>query len=257
MKRFGLLVGVVVLPLGLMTYACDDTQTTGSGGATSGSTTAKSTTGAMVTTSTKASSSSGTPDCTGLGEGFGDPCGPCLETNCCAELVVDGGTGMDPDLVACAQASCDAECFPPPTAPFPIECTVPTPSPSVGACVTLDAKNTCNPVTNEGCTAAGAACDGNGDGFECFPDMNTHAICDMCGSASSDGNYCQPGMTCVAQCAKYCCDDGDCGTGKCTKTIDSMPIFPTATGLGICEDTMTTTTTAATTVAASSSSTGP
>lgn len=243
MKRFGLFVGVVVLPLGLMTYACDDT-VTGTGGATSGSTTAKTTTGSMVTTSTKASSSSGTPDCTGLGDFAGDPCGPCLEANCCAELAAAADPSTDPDLGACADASCNAECFPPPPEPV---CGLTIPA-GAGACVTINATDKCNPITNEGCnTAMGEACDVNADGFECYPAPNDKLLCEACGT---DEGFCAGGMTCVGKCAAYCCSDADCGTGTCTKGGFANP------NVGFCEATMTTTTTTATT-AASSSSTGP
>lgn len=261
MKRIGLVVvGMLAVPFVLMTYACDD-GATGTGGAGASGTTKASTTGNTVTV-TKASSSSGVADCTGLGEGFDPACGTCLETSCCAELAIDGGVGRDPDLIECAQTNCDAECFPPPTPPFPIECTVPTPNPSMGSCVTLGGGNACNPITQEGCTGAGASCDVGQNGFQCYADGNTHALCEGCGDGASDGLYCQPGMTCVAQCARYCCDDADCGMGTCTKTINGMAIFPTATGLGVCQEGAMTTTSSTTTASssstgASSSSTGP
>lgn len=236
MKRFGLLVGVVVLPLGLMTYACDDTST-GTGGATSGSTTGKTTTtGSMTTTSSKASTTSGGMDCTGLGDFAGDPCGPCLEASCCPELFAATDPSTDPDLGACAQTNCDAECFPPDPEPV---CGLTIPA-GAGSCVTINATDTCNPITNEGCnTAMGEACDVNADGFECYPAPNDKLLCEVCGA--NDG-FCAGGMTCVGKCAAYCCSDADCGTGTCTKGGFPNP------NVGFCE---------AATGTTSSSSTGP
>ncbi|MEZ4301708.1 MAG: hypothetical protein R3B70_42630, partial [Polyangiaceae bacterium] len=101
-------------------------------------------------------------------------------------------------------------------------------SPSAGSCVVVGGANECNPVTNEGCdTAAGEACDVSADGFVCYPDGNTQSLCDECGVTGSD--YCLGGMTCVGKCAKFCCDDGDCGTGTCTKGGFADP------AVGFCE----------------------
>lgn len=76
----------------------------------------------------------------------------------------------------------------------------------------------CNPVTNDGCdSAAGEACDATADGFVCFPAPNDVALCGEC--SNSAGPFCEAGSTCVGaegtQCVKYCCDDGDCGSGVC------------------------------------------
>lgn len=261
MKRAGfVIVGMMAVPFALMTYACDDGATGTGGAGTTGSTT-KATTGNSVTVTKASSTSSGEPDCTGIISG---DCGACLETSCCAELAEDGGAGTDPAFIACAQMSCNDECFP---TPFPIQCTVPTPSPSMGTCVTIGGGNTCNPITQEGCSGAGAACDIGQNGFQCYPDGNTHALCESCGDAAADGNYCQPGLACVSKCARYCCDDSDCGTGTCTKVDGSAPLFATAPGLGLCQEGTMTSTTSSTAVSSSastgssssdsSSSTGP
>jgi hypothetical protein len=78
----------------------------------------------------------------------------------------------------------------------------------------------CNPVTNQGCNAANMeACDSDGaGGFTCFAGTMGVAICQMCDE--NMGPFCSPGMTCVnAECAQYCCNDGDCGsTGTCDMT---------------------------------------
>jgi hypothetical protein len=56
-------------------------------------------------------------------------------------------------------------------------------------------------------------------------------VCEGC--TSQDGS-CGPGLVCItttslgespnpwtyqSQCAHYCCDDGDCGSGTCDKTV--------------------------------------
>jgi hypothetical protein len=57
----------------------------------------------------------------------------------------------------------------------------------------------------------GEACDYGMNGFECYPAPNDQMICEACGDA--DG-YCAGGLTCAGQCAKFCCDDGDCSAGN-------------------------------------------
>ncbi len=167
----------------------------------------------------------GAPSCSG---GALDPaCDECLLASCCGEygaceadsICIDCITGSeDPacadnaaaaDLVGCAQASCDAECFGGGPA-AESDCEAPAVSPSAGSCV--DAASPCNPVTNAGCdAAAGEACDFGADGFECYPAPNTLMLCEDC---TAGDNFCSGGMTCGgATCAKFCCDDGDCSAG--------------------------------------------
>jgi hypothetical protein len=88
----------------------------------------------------------------------------------------------------------------------------------------------CNPVTNEGCdTAMGEACDYTGAGFTCFPPPNNTPVCDACDIDM--GPFCAPGERCLSDggCARYCCDDGDCGTGRCDKFQLFIP-----QGVGVC-----------------------
>ncbi len=76
----------------------------------------------------------------------------------------------------------------------------------------------CNPVTNEGCDTAGnEACDVDTQhhSFRCYGPPNPNALCASCGDAHG---WCQPTLTCLwnlvseqGRCAKFCCDDGDCG----------------------------------------------
>ena len=132
---------------------------------------------------------------------------------------------------------------------------MPAPSPSGGSCVTVivpdagaadaGAGIACNPVTNAGCQA-GEECDydidsmGNTIGFGCYPPPNPTMVCQKCDL--NNNITCAGGLTCFAYdmagdsvCAKYCCTDADCGTGKCT-TKDSTGSFfgPVAPNLGVC-----------------------
>jgi hypothetical protein len=157
-------------------------------------------------------------------------CGTCSEGSCCAELAACNGidgcvdclgdntlcTADNQDaataVIDCAQTNCMAECFPPPPPPPDATCSVP--AGAKGSCVTLSADVACNPVTNAPCTAL-QACDVNGPGaFKCYDPPNDRDLCQTCGQA--DG-FCKGGQGCVGVCAKYCCDDTECGAGKCDK----------------------------------------
>jgi hypothetical protein len=210
----------------------DDTGTSGAtGGAGGEGGSGGATTSATVTTNVAATTSTGMTTCDG--SDFEAACGSCLEASCCAELAESGGDPADPALVDCALASCEVECFPPPEPPpFALECTVPAEASSAGSCVAIDATNTCNPVTNEGCnTDAGEACDLGQNGFECFPDGNTQDLCTDCGSTVG---YCKAGLTCFNECARFCCTDDDCGTGQCLKEFDGAALYEVAPSLGVC-----------------------
>jgi len=97
----------------------------------------------------------------------------------------------------------------------------------------------CNPVTNAGCKT-GEACDASKDNkFVCFPAPNDSGLCVACDNES--GPFCQGGYGCSASngCAKYCCDDGDCGSGKCVKEGQDGPLWG-GIGVGVCLDAMNT-----------------
>jgi hypothetical protein len=148
-----------------------------------------------------------------------DPCNDCLMTKCCTKLAACAQdqscwsciTETDSGMLSCAVSACAVACAPSPPS--------------------------CNPVTNAGC-AAGAACDYADDAnkkvtFGCFapPPQNTAAICAACDDQTT---ACAGGSTClVAQgattgaCAKFCCDDGDCGSGVCQQGA-------TLFGVGVC-----------------------
>jgi hypothetical protein len=133
-------------------------------------------------------------------------------------------------IVACTKSKCDAQCkaaAPPPPPPKPA-CDAAVTAPSKGSCVALGQKVTCNPVTNAGCDAAkGEACDVGPNGFQCYPGPNAVSLCGECGA---DKGFCAGGLYCLGKCAKYCCEDKDCGTGKCDTKFSSDPAVP----LGVC-----------------------
>jgi hypothetical protein len=95
--------------------------------------------------------------------------------------------------------------------------------------------SSCNPVTNAGCdTAAGEACDlDTGNIYNCFPAPNTGTLCTTC--SYNSGPFCEGTTHCIdtnssgdnGQCARFCCNDGDCGGGTCDMT--TLP-----GGAGVC-----------------------
>jgi hypothetical protein len=173
------------------------------------------------------------PVCTGILQS--SSCADCLVSSCCAELsacnddsvmmCLDCATGVTTGaactttqptagllgaLYACLNTTCAAAC----PAPLGAACDAPATSPSSGFCYTGTG---CNPVSNATC-AAGASCDSTMSGFQCYapPPANTAAACAVCDSMN--GPECLPGSTCLdGLCFKYCCDDGDCGSGSCDK----------------------------------------
>jgi hypothetical protein len=104
---------------------------------------------------------------------------------------------------------------------------------SGGSCIAItgDGGVECNPITNSPCNAdAGEACDFSQGGFHCYPPppANTATLCQACDL--TNGPACVGTATCVPtpngnECARYCCDDTDCGSGHCDKTtFQSDPI---------------------------------
>lgn len=93
----------------------------------------------------------------------------------------------------------------------------------------------CNPVSNEGCLP-GEACDFSIKGtFMCFEPPNDVALCGTCDS--NNGPFCMGGLTCEGgSCVKYCCGDGDCGTGTCSKTDENGEPHFNGLDLGFCLD---------------------
>lgn len=176
--------------------------------------------------------------CEGVLSGVVKPaCQTCMEGGCCAEVAackahegcwVTCFTEQDEAachaaadahavyhaMLACLSASCSEPCIGPTLTPA---CDAPAAAPSGGTCAVLGGSIACNPVTNEGCPTNGSACDAaSGGGFSCYPPENTNALCAAC---SDTAGWCAPGMTCNGgKCLRYCCADGDCGTGHCDKT---------------------------------------
>lgn len=237
------------------------------GGTTTGSTTT--TTGSVSTTQASTSSGQGGEDGTGGAGGAATSCvdafevypsaecQTCMENVCCAEVSDCAG---DADCSACLNdgddAACDAaeellgavfgcleglcagEC----NETAALSCDAPVgKAPSAGSCIVIDDDRIqCNPVTNEGCPTAeeqgpgsnlpGSSCDiiEGGDGFRCYGPPNG---VELCGECPGEGdNFCGPGTTCLGQCAAYCCDDADCGTGTCS--FDTLA--PEVPGVGVC-----------------------
>ena len=121
-------------------------------------------------------------------------------------------------------------------APFACSDSLPPPGPSSDAC---------NPVTEQGCEAAGSTCDMDVSAgyFQCYPGPgNTVQACGQCDTVNT---FCAPGLTCadtttgasVGECYQYCCTDADCGAGGiCSATLGQSVLAPanTSDGVGLC-----------------------
>jgi hypothetical protein len=210
--------------------AGDDGGTGGRGGAGDGS--AHGGSAASSSSARGGSNSTGSMgDCSNL---IQNPsvCQQCAAAMCCS------------DLAACMAEDTCAACLTNPNLEDPTVCLDSAEFHELDDCAKascrLECTSTlrhCNPVTNESCdAAAGEACDllyslstGRLIGFACAAGGNTHALCEPCGS-SGDGDYCMPGLTCLEACARFCCDDGDCGSGTCNKELLEDP------NVGVCVD---------------------
>lgn len=202
--------------------------TTSAGGGFETSTTAasmptstgtKGSTGPGPTTTTGVTSGAGGGSCQGV---LGGGCGMCSETNCCNETAACAG---DANCSQCLSAS------------PPMECATDTLLTDLNTCLAMNCQaqcfpDQCNPVTNEGCANDGSTCDlsSPGGNFGCFAPPNDVKLCGKCDN--NNGPYCGPGLHCSGGfCGQYCCDDGDCGTGKC----NLMALAPSGFTVGVCE----------------------
>ncbi len=169
--------------------------------------------------------------------GILDPgaCDTCVQGYCCAELAA---CYLDQEcLDGCLEGFWppDPDCADPPSqAPF--EAILACMARSCAApCAMAD---DCNPVSGSGC--AGAECDADYPGvFECSVNGGTLSrLCEPCDDVNSP--FCGSGLHCFAgssTCARFCCTDADCGTGKCEldQTIDfQQPLPLTREKVGIC-----------------------
>jgi hypothetical protein len=146
----------------------------------------------------------------------------------------------------------------------PAECTIPSPPPSHGSCVTIPAydggaeldagvdnmgnasRTTCNPITNEGCTGTDLCQpDNSGMFYDCQP-AGTPSKVAFCGDCTAPQATCVPGAFCVGNvggtiftCTAFCCTNADCGgtngdagTGPfCDTQAFAMPL---PDNVGIC-----------------------
>ncbi len=132
-------------------------------------------------------------------------------------------------------------------------CDTPSSPPSKGSCVTVpdagvvtnDGGVHCDPVTNARCPS-GQTCDvtsdtnGNVNGLACYPGNNSAELCALC--SATEGPFCAGGLTCahvdtaLTACARFCCSDADCGSGRCAQVDANGDSFfgGVAAGLGVC-----------------------
>ncbi|MEP7126648.1 MAG: hypothetical protein ABJE95_37295 [Byssovorax sp.] len=178
------------------------------------------------------------PVCTGIFDPQGT-CDACVQTSCCQEAAdcKSNGTclnfclgGYWPPAKGCADETVKA------VTDALTTCLSTTCSPG------CDALDSCDPVLATGC-GPNASCETFVPGvFGClFPLSPTLAkVCEACDLINDP--ICAPGMHCfpvgpgMSQCARYCCADTDCGTGKCV--VDQTMAFGAPllnqTHVGIC-----------------------
>ncbi len=84
---------------------------------------------------------------------------------------------------------------------------------SAGACVGTES-GLCNPVTGAGC-ASGKTCEWYSGSYQCVAAISPKKLCEAC---SGPGD-CASGSSCMfgKVCSRFCCDDSECGAGKCVK----------------------------------------
>jgi hypothetical protein len=182
------------------------------------------------------------PDCTNMTSGAGgggggsscsgivptpDDCDKCMQTSCCG---VFSACSKVPNCIACWEGTIDDDS----------KCEVAAVADAlnkVEACAECNCHADCvyvqcNPITAEPCdTNGGETCDwgptlANGKGgYVCYAGGGAK-VCEACDPEAVDPE-CDPGMTCLedASCARYCCNDGDCGAnGKCDHVSTDDPV---------------------------------
>ncbi len=173
------------------------------------------------------------PMCSGILD-MGD-CDTCVQGYCCQE-VADCYTDQE-CLYGCLEGFYppDPECAGPPSqAPFQaiVDCMNTS---CKAVCAVADQ---CNPVNGSGCSDA--ECDADYPGvYECaLNDGTLSKLCEACDNVNSP--YCDVGLHCYigsSTCARFCCTDADCGTGRCeldqTKAFGG-PVPLTTETVGLC-----------------------
>lgn len=154
------------------------------------------------------------PQC--QGQLYSLKCDTCLQAKCCQE--VSDCLGNNPCGTYCMFG----------IMPAPAECNAGKAGELFGAITSCLRTNCaaecgeasyCNPVTHNGCPNDGTQCEIVYPGFfACVPPgaATPSALCGNCNFAM--GPYCGSGLRCdvtTLKCGRYCCSDGDCGTGRC------------------------------------------
>lgn len=207
---------ISILTVGALVAACgDDTASSGAGGSGGAGTGG----GGATTTATSATTATTTAETTAVGTGGEGPGS-------------GGGTGSGGDTGTGGAGTGGASN----ATPVCEDLLLPPDNSRQGACVDL-VDHECNPVTNEGCDE-GFQCDiafsDTGTSFTCFePEFaGTEGLCDFC---NENDTFCAVGMSCTfyywfdspnidQACAKYCCEDSDCGTGRCEPFQESYAL---------------------------------
>ena len=206
------------------------------------------TTAATVASSSAATGASGgnggsggtMSSCANAFPGNGDACNTCMEENCCAQT---SACLASPSCYECVTTRSDRACAGLDQAFFdfnqcwaehctsPISlcaakpaCDAPATAPSAGACFQMTTNDDCNPITNAGC-APTEYCTFSSAGSYCRQQNQNQAVCQVCDNTLP--LECAPGLHCTfaGECGRWCCDDGDCGSGTCiySQLVDIHP----------------------------------
>jgi len=207
--RIAALTSIVSLVLGGAFFvACSSSSSGGGGGTDGGGSGGQVVTGG--TTSTGGTGTGGTTSSGGSGGSVADVPGSCA--NVCGSA--------DPQGSGSGECYCDSSCSGNGDccSDFQTSCTVTMPS---GCLDPTKFTAFCNPVTNEGCSGTGVACDATSGAFVCFDPPNDVQPGGSCENAN--GPWCIPQYHCdqggdagSGTCKKYCCTNADCtGGGTC------------------------------------------
>ena len=239
---------LVALPLACAQVLGDDFSIgSGAGGQTTGGTGGGTSSGGGGQTTSGSGGGTGggggETTCGNLFPGNGPDCDSCISNSCCAEAIAcledvncsECIAYHDPASCAavgaefyafnqCWAENCSGEiCYP------KSDCNAPAAAPSDGGCFEPGANDSCNPVNGAGCGPA-EQCLANSGGFYCAAYPNVSGLCQPCDNPS--GIVCDATMMCVfnTTCARFCCDNGDCGGGWCVYDVSQNP----HTEVGIC-----------------------